>query len=203
MQAQQNTSTEVMVFQFSETHNEVRTLLDNGEVYFVGSDVAKTLGYSKPQNAIRQHCRYALKRGIPHPQNPDKELQVLTIPEGDLFRLIIHSELESAQKFESWVMDEVLPSLRKKGYYAMSSQQKNDFKDLRDVPYQRREFNGVEIRFIEIEGEMWFNLNDIHSAIGARTDSGQAAKKLNAKRTLAQKIWLFGQTNPGWFTNDL
>src|SRR5690606_6834551 len=160
MQAQQNTSTEVMVFQFSETHNEVRTLLDNGEVYFVGSDVAKTLGYSKPQNAIRQHCRYALKRGIPHPQNPDKELQVLTIPEGDLFRLIIHSELESAQKFESWVMDEVLPTLRKKGIYAMNNNRYNDdFIDARDIPYVRVLINEVPVRVIVLDEVEYYSIN--------------------------------------------
>lgn len=197
------TNSEVMVFQFSETHNTVRTLLDNGEIYFVGSDVAKALGYKEPHKAIRRHCRYGMKRAIPHPQNPDKELKMLTIPEGDVFRLIIHSELESAQKFESWVMDEVLPNLRKKGYYTMNSQQKGDFLDMRDAPYYRRYFNGAEIRIITIEGEVWYNLNDIHVAIGARTRSNQAAKKLNAKRQLAQKIWGYGQTNPGWFTNEL
>ena len=45
---------------------EVRTLEENGKVLFCGSDVAKALGYAKPQNAIAIHCKGALKRGIPN-----------------------------------------------------------------------------------------------------------------------------------------
>jgi prophage antirepressor-like protein len=97
---------------------EIRTLEINDKPYFCGSDVAKALGYAKPQNAIDAHCRYALKQGIPHPQSPSKTIEMLFIPEGDLYRLIVNSKLPSAEKFEQWVFDEVLPSVRKHGLYA-------------------------------------------------------------------------------------
>ncbi len=97
---------------------EIRTLEINDKPFFCGSDVAKALGYAKPQNAIVAHCRYALKQGIPHPQSQSKTIEMLFIPEGDLYRLIVNSKLPSAEKFEQWVFDEVLPSIRKHGLYA-------------------------------------------------------------------------------------
>jgi len=99
---------------------QVRTVEVDGKIYFVGSDVAKSLGYEKPNNAINQHCKYALKRGIPHPQSPEKEMEVLVIPEGDIYRLAAKSELPGAEEFESWIFDEVLPSIRKHGAYSMN-----------------------------------------------------------------------------------
>jgi len=97
----------------------IRTIVDkNGNVLFCGSDAAKALGYQRPQNAIRAHCkRYALKRGIPHPQNPEKTIEMLFISEPDLYLLIAHSQLPDAQKFEEWIYETVLPSIRKHGGY--------------------------------------------------------------------------------------
>lgn len=105
---------------------QIRTVEIEGKIYFVASDVAKSLGYEKPANAVAMHCRYTLKQGIPHPQNPEKQIEVNVIPEGDMYRLITHSKLESAERFESWVFDEVLPSLRKTGSYEMPKKEKQD-----------------------------------------------------------------------------
>lgn len=105
-----------MIFNNPE-FGEIRTLEEDGKVLFCGNDVAKALGYAKPQNAIDRHCRCALKRGIPHPQSPDKTIEMLFIPEGDIYRLAAKSELPGAEKFESWIFDEVLPAIRKHGAY--------------------------------------------------------------------------------------
>lgn len=107
---------ELMVFTSSE-FGEIRTIEENGKVLFCGSDVAKSLGYRKPSDAVTAHCRYTVKRGIPHPQNPDKSIEMLFIPEGDIYRLAAKSELPGADRFESWIFDEVLPSIRKTGGY--------------------------------------------------------------------------------------
>ncbi|WP_270289399.1 ORF6C domain-containing protein [Enterocloster citroniae] len=101
----------------NEEFGQVRTVKIEGKIYFVASDAARALGYEKPANAVAMHCRYTLKQGIPHPQNPDKQIEVNVIPEGDMYRLITHSKLESAERFESWVFDDVLPSIRQNGYY--------------------------------------------------------------------------------------
>jgi prophage antirepressor-like protein len=96
----------------------VRTVEENGKIMFCGSDIAKALGYAKPNNAIATHCKgYTLKQGTPHPQSMSKTIEMTFITEGDVYRLIAHSKLPNAQKFESWVFDEVLPSIRKHGAY--------------------------------------------------------------------------------------
>ncbi len=102
----------------------VRVIEENGKYLFCGVDVAKALGYTKPQNAIDRHCPHALKRGIGVPTGKKADgtpavqmVEMLFIPEGDVYRLIVHSKLPSAERFERWVFDEVLPSIRKHGAY--------------------------------------------------------------------------------------
>ena len=66
----------------------IRVIEEDGKYLFCGSDVAKALGYAKPRNAIHTHCKGALKRG----SLTDGGVQELTfIPEGDVYRLIVHS----------------------------------------------------------------------------------------------------------------
>lgn len=93
---------------------EVRTLEENGEVLFCASDVAKALGYNKPNDAVARHCRATTKRGSPI---SGKMQDINFIPEGDVYRLIARSKLPGAEQFERWVFDEVLPSIRKNGGY--------------------------------------------------------------------------------------
>ncbi len=107
---------ELKIFENTE-FGQVRTVEVDGKIYFVASDVAKALGYANPSKAINDHCRWVTKRYIPHPQSKDKTIEVNTIPEGDIYRLVSNSELPSAEKFESWVFDEVLPSIRSTGSY--------------------------------------------------------------------------------------
>lgn len=109
---------ELQIFENSE-FGRVRTLMDeDGTVLFCGSDVAKALGYSKPQNALKMHCKgCAPKQGIPHPQNANKTITMTFIPEPDVYRLIFRSKLPTAEKFETWVVETVLPTLRRHGAY--------------------------------------------------------------------------------------
>lgn len=106
---------ELQIFENSE-FGSVRTVEVNGKTYFVGSDVAKALGYSIPHKAIQTHCKGVLKWNIPtNGGNQD----VLIIPEGDIYRLVVKSKLPDAERFESWIFDEVIPSIRKHGLYAV------------------------------------------------------------------------------------
>ena len=115
---------ELMIFNNDE-FGQIRTVEIDGKPYFVANDIAKSLGYVRPADAISQHCRYTVKHRIPHPQSKTKTLEVNVIPEGDMYRLITHSELPSAERFESWVFDEVLPSLRKTGSYTIKETTEN------------------------------------------------------------------------------
>lgn len=93
---------------------ELRTIEEGDKIYFVASDVAKMLGYKHPADAVTAHCKGSVKRRLP--TNGGTQ-QMKVIPEGDLYRLIANSELPSAERFESWVFDEVLPAIRKTGGY--------------------------------------------------------------------------------------
>lgn len=95
----------------------IRVIEENGKFLFSGLDVANALGYSNSRASISRHCRYVTKRDVPHPQNPGKTIQMTFIPEGDVYRLIVHSKLPSAERFERWVFDEVLPTIRQHGAY--------------------------------------------------------------------------------------
>lgn len=97
---------------------QVRTAIIKDKVYFIAVDIAKALGYRNTNDAISKHCRWVAKCEVPHPQSATKMIEVNAIPEGDIYRLVANSELPGAQRFESWVFDEVLPSIRKHGMYA-------------------------------------------------------------------------------------
>lgn len=95
---------------------EVRVLTDKetGELLFCGKDVARALGYVNTKDAIRRHTKGGVKRA-PLTLGGPQEMTFIT--EGDVYRLITHSKLPAAEKFEKWVFDEVLPSIRRDGYY--------------------------------------------------------------------------------------
>lgn len=98
----------------SEEFGQVRTMVVNNNPYFCASDVAKALGYSNTRDAVSRHCKGVVKSDIP----TNSGVQTVSfIPEGDIYRLIMKSKLPSAEKFESWVVDEVLPTIRKTGGY--------------------------------------------------------------------------------------
>ena len=104
---------ELQIFNSGE-FGEIRTIEIDGKPYFVGTDVAKALGYNNPRDAVSRHCKGVVKHDTP----TSSGVQSMSyINEGDLYRLIMKSKLPSAEKFESWVMDEVLPTIRKTGSY--------------------------------------------------------------------------------------
>lgn len=113
----ENLENGLSLFQNNEMGIKVRSMLIEDKPYFIASDIAKALGYKNTSLTISKHCRSISKQYIPHPQNKNKTIEVSLIPEGDVYRLIIRSKLPSAEKFESWVMDEVLPQIRQTGGY--------------------------------------------------------------------------------------
>lgn len=106
----------IQIFQ-NPDFGTVRTLEEAGAVLFCANDVAKALGYARPRDAVASHCRYTVKRSTPHPQAPDKLIEMSFIPESDLYRLVFSSKLPTAEKFTDWVTAEVLPTIRKHGAY--------------------------------------------------------------------------------------
>lgn len=104
---------ELKIFENPE-FGEIRTIEENGKVLFCGSDIAKALGYKNPSKALSDHCKGVTKRYTP---TASGKQEMNFIPEGDIYRLAAKSELSGAERFESWIFDEVLPSIRKTGGY--------------------------------------------------------------------------------------
>lgn len=96
----------------------IRTVTRDGVPMFCAKDVAVALGYQNTNKAISDHCK-----GVPirYPLKTAGGVQdVRFITEGDMYRLIASSKLESAQRFESWVFDEVIPAIRRNGGYMVA-----------------------------------------------------------------------------------
>ena len=108
---------ELQVFNNAE-FGSVRSLMVNGEPYFVGRDVAKILGYANPNDAIAKHVDEEDK-GVAKCDTLGGIQELTVINESGLYSLILSSKLPSAKRFKRWVTSEVLPALRKTGTYTM------------------------------------------------------------------------------------
>ena len=97
----------------SNIFGQVRFVVLNGKEYAVGKDVAKALGYKNTNDAIRTKCKGVVK----HDGLKTNGIEMALIPESDIYRLIFGSKLPNAEKFQDWIFDDVLPTIRKTGGY--------------------------------------------------------------------------------------
>lgn len=112
----------LQIFNNSE-FGQIRVIEKEGKILAVGSDVAKSLGYSIPSKAVNTHCKGVSKMEVP--TNGGTQ-EMLVITEGDIYRLISKSKLPSAEIFESWVFDDVLPQIRKTGGYIPTNEEEDE-----------------------------------------------------------------------------
>lgn len=106
---------EVQLFNFEKA--AVRVVTVDGEPWFVARDVAGVLGYVRARDAVADHCKGAVKRRL---LTAGGMQETTLIPERDLYRLVMKSQLPSAERFEEWVVGDVLPSIRKTGSYGVT-----------------------------------------------------------------------------------
>ena len=106
---------EITIFENPE-FGKIRTTIIDGKPWFVATDIAFALGYEKPNNAVNTHCKKINKFNYPETGQP-----LNIIPEADIYRLIMRSKLESAEKFQDWVVEEVLPAIRETGVYSIKN----------------------------------------------------------------------------------
>mgnify|MGYP004701932153 CR=1 FL=1 len=158
---------EVQVFNFEA--NEVRTVVVNNEAWFVGKDVADTLGYSASRNALSKHVDIDDK--LTHQISASGQMREMTlINESGVYSLIFGSKLDSAKRFKKWVTSEVLPSIRRTGGY------KIDRSDMTDILVQAIS-----------------SMNDrIHALENITITSGQEKAFNNIKKQ--RIIWVIGGT---------
>ena len=105
---------------FNEKFGTVRPVAIDDVIYFVASDIARALGYKNPQKAIRDHCKRVNESFIP---SNGGEQKAKVIAKSDIYRLIVRSKLESADEFESWIFDEIMPTIENTGAYIEPGQE--------------------------------------------------------------------------------
>ena len=164
--------TDVAVFENKE-FGEIRTVTVDGEPWFVGKDVATALGYMKPENAISTHVDAEDKTStLIQGSGSNYKSKTTLINESGLYSLILSSKLPKAKEFKHWVTDEVLPAIRKKGYYINPDTVKihND----PSVPLTREELAMYFTYFVNSSNEYMSNtakmITDHITAVDKRLD---------------------------------
>ncbi|MFN1841763.1 Bro-N domain-containing protein [Clostridioides difficile] len=104
---------------------EIRVIELNGEPWFVGKDVAETLGYKDTSDALKRHVDDEDK-GLGEILTPGGNQNMKIINESGLYSLILSSKLSTAKKFKHWVTRDVLPSIRKTGTYSTKSKDESE-----------------------------------------------------------------------------
>lgn len=105
---------------FNEQFGIVRTVTIDGVVLFYGIDIAKALGYSNASKAVTTHCKKVVTKVLETSNSQNGKTvkgKVSLITKSDIYRLIVKSKLESADEFESWIFDEIMPSIETTGAY--------------------------------------------------------------------------------------
>lgn len=133
----------------NDIFGSVRTMMIDDKFYFIASDIAKALGYKNTSDAINRHCKHIVKHDTLDSTGFEQSMNF--IPESDVYRLIIKSKLPEAEKFEEWVMDEVLPQLRQCGVYITESatQEAIDYQTL----YGKNRIYNTFMNTVDLESE--------------------------------------------------
>ncbi|WP_421270284.1 Bro-N domain-containing protein [Aeromonas veronii] len=118
------------VFHF-DGYKQIRTMYrpEDDAVLFCGKDVAEALGYKNTRDALLKHCRRQVTLDLRQSANTVAicagNPNAVFIPESDVYRLIMKSRLKAAEKFEEWVCQDVLPSIRRSGMYSKAVAESN------------------------------------------------------------------------------
>ncbi|MBQ1295909.1 MAG: phage antirepressor KilAC domain-containing protein [Clostridiales bacterium] len=140
---------------------QIRAIEIDGKPYFAASDIAEALGYSNPRKAISDHCKGVTKRDTP----TNSGIQSINyIPEGDIYRLIVRSKLPSAERFESWVFDEVIPSIRQTGSYHVPQTYAEALRAYADAVEQKERL-ALENKALQPKAEFFDAVTDSKDAI--------------------------------------
>lgn len=150
---------DLTIFNFEQL--PVRVVMIDGQPWFIGKDVATVLGYNDTPKAIAAHCKYAkslnlFKVGdLPTFSEINKlHPQTLLIPESDIYRLVMRSKLPAAERFERFVMEELLPQIRQYGRYELQSQNSREV-----MAWLERTFTEIQLQQQEIKQLLQSNEN--------------------------------------------
>lgn len=194
---------EITIFNNPE-FGDVRTIMIDGEPWFVGKDVANALGYARERDAIANHVDKddAVKHGVA--DSIGREQKTTIINESGLYSLIFGSKLESAKKFKKWVTSEVLPQLRKTGSYGTPKLQQTPM-ELLELHYEAikqvdSKVNSLEERFNDFEQSLPLlpeDADDVSKEVKKRVVEVLGGKNSNAyhDKSLSQKVFMDAYRN--------
>ncbi len=191
------TENQLMSFQFSEEKQEMRSLLVNDEICFVANDACEILGLTNPRDILKK-CLDEDEKLMYTVYTSGQNRKVNLVTESGLYSLIFQSRKPQAKKFRKWITAEVIPSLRKNGYYQLNSPTKAGYIDWKNELYSTIEIESKKVRVLQFDNDLYYSLNDLNKVANSSTSSNQQAKKL-AQYCL--KFWLVGNTQPAWFIN--
>lgn len=172
---------EIQVFT-SELFGNIRIIMKDGKPLFCGKDVAVALGYSNFRDALSRHCKGVVKRDS---LTKGGIQSVSYIPEGDLYRLIAHSQLPDAERFESWVFDEVLPTIREHGGYLTPDTIEKVLSDPDTIIRLATDLKAERQKRLEAEKQ-----RDILLHVQKTYTTTEIAKELGMKSAQALNNWL-------------
>lgn len=180
---------ELQIFQ-SEEFGQVRTVDVDGKTYFVGKDVASALGYINPRDAISRHCKGVVK----HDSFKEGGQEIALLPEGDIYRLIIKSQLESADKFERWIFDEVIPQIRQTGGYQMKRMSPEDMMrvQLGMIDKQEAQIKDHESRIENLENNTTLDYGQqrvLEDTVNKTVIGALGGKESNAYKEIGKKVF--------------
>ena len=168
----------------------VRVVEHKGEPWFVASDVAKALGYANPQEATREHCKKVNKitqpsKSLTSVKRPPTFINI--IPESDVYRLVMRSNLPGAVEFQDWVCEEVIPTIRKSGgYLATKPDDTSETILARAVLIAQDTLKRVEAERDEaLRTKAWIGSKREASAMATAASAARRAKALDAQLGLA------------------
>lgn len=206
------------VFTFNPSNAPIRVQVINQNPFFVAKDICDALSISNNRDAVdRLDDDEKLMSAVP---TLGVNRGLWLVNESGLYALIFQSRKPEAKVFRKWVTGEVLPSLRRTGTYAVhdndccsatlwrhrkygppqpTAPRMGEWLDLRDIPYSTIPLNDYRVRIIRHNDVDWYSVNDILKATNNSTSSCDVVRRLNANRTIAIRIFIYGNTHPAWF----
>ncbi|HGJ5857199.1 Bro-N domain-containing protein [Arsenophonus nasoniae] len=147
------TKTELMTFKTDDLGIELQGTLYQGKPVFFAVELAKSLGYGNPHDALERHCKSLIRidsRETRELNMGEYHKGLILAPESDLYRLILKSKLPSAERVQDWVCEEVLPALRQHGSYSIKRHHKDEGSGLPEF----RKAKAIEIQAKAIQIQM-------------------------------------------------
>lgn len=202
---------------FTFENNPVRTTQDkHGNPLFCAKDIATILGYANPAKAVIDHCKgFPIWKPL---ESAGGIQQARFITEGDMYRLIASSKLPTAERFESWIYDEVLPSIRKTGGYIPTAEADSDEDILakavliaqKTIDLKNRQLQAKDARIMELEPKAkalddFTNVPDtllVRDAAKLLSNAGTPIGEKELREWLSQHGWTYRHAGTWWATSE-